>query len=233
MTYESIQLFGAFFLRRDVTDPKTGVAFPAAWPNVCGLELVCLGAGCRKKAILGPIAVNVYSAALFVEAGPAAKELGVRQRGGLFADGRDAAYCDALLDGAFMKALHLVLVRSVSGDTFAAALAEALEPRLRLAGAAEALPLLVAALTARGSFDKGVEVFFTWRPDGALEVTVQPPADGGAGGRLRGPRLRPDAVIPSQPLCRALFEVFLGADSVVPDGRAAFAAGARRLLEAK
>ena len=31
-------------------------------------------------------------------------------------------------------------------------------------------------------------------------------------------------------LCRALFEVFLGADSIVPDARSAWAAGARTLL---
>jgi hypothetical protein len=45
----------------------------------------------------------VYSVAAYVEADKAAKELGVRERGGFFET--DGDFCDALLDGAFHKAL--------------------------------------------------------------------------------------------------------------------------------
>ncbi len=40
---------------------------------------------------------------LYVEAEKAARELGIRQRGGFFSSDDD--YCQALLDGAFNKAL--------------------------------------------------------------------------------------------------------------------------------
>ena len=45
--------------------------------------------------------VQVYSVALYVEAEKAAKELGIRYRGGFFES--DADYCQAILDGAFSK----------------------------------------------------------------------------------------------------------------------------------
>jgi hypothetical protein len=43
----------------------------------------------------------------------------------------------------------------------------------------------------------------------------------------------PDLQIESVQLCRGLFEVFLGSDSVVPDARAQFAEGAKKLLESE
>ncbi len=44
---------------------------------------------------------------------------------------------------------------------------------------------------------------------------------------------RPQLRVESPMLCRALFEVFLGSESVVPDARAAWAAGARALLSSE
>ena len=41
----------------------------------------------------------------------------------------------------------------------------------------------------------------------------------------------PDLSIASPSLCRALFEVYLGSASVVPDVRTEWAAGARALLD--
>lgn len=40
----------------------------------------------------------------------------------------------------------------------------------------------------------------------------------------------PELRVESPMLCRALFEVFLGSESVVPDARSAWAGGARALL---
>ena len=44
---------------------------------------------------------------------------------------------------------------------------------------------------------------------------------------------KPALRVDSPMLCRALFEVFLGADSIVPDARSAWAAGARALLSSE
>lgn len=50
-----------------------------------------------------PLALQVYVAALYVEAERCAHELGVRYRGGFFANDDD--YTSALLDGAFNKVM--------------------------------------------------------------------------------------------------------------------------------
>jgi hypothetical protein len=66
-----------------------------------------------------------------------------------------------------------------------------------------ALAEFSAALMGK-DLDKGSEVILTWRPDGKLEVTVQPPS---ASGGLTGPRSTAGAIVSSVALCRALFEV--------------------------
>ena len=43
-------------------------------------------------------------------------------------------------------------------------------------------------------------------------------------------QVAPDKRIESPALCRALYEVFLGSESVVPEARSAWAEGARALL---
>ena len=55
---------------------------------------------------------------VYVEAEKAARELGVRARGGFFADDADEDYALALVDGAFAKALVVHIVRKVDGKTF-------------------------------------------------------------------------------------------------------------------
>ena len=62
--------------------------------------------------------LQVYAVTLYVEAEKAARELGVRSRGGFFADDADEDYALALVDGAFSKALVVQLVRKVDGETF-------------------------------------------------------------------------------------------------------------------
>ncbi len=61
---------------------------------------------------------QVYAVSVYVEAEKAARELGVRSRGGFFDDGRDEDYATALVDGAFAKALAIRLVRKVEGRQF-------------------------------------------------------------------------------------------------------------------
>ncbi len=51
---------------------------------------------------------QIYSVALYVEGEPAAKELGIRDRGGFFET--DGDFCAALVDGAFSKVLVVRVV---------------------------------------------------------------------------------------------------------------------------
>ena len=50
--------------------------------------------------------IQVYSITCYVEAEKAAKELGVRYRGGFFETEQD--FCDAIMDGAFGKAFQVL-----------------------------------------------------------------------------------------------------------------------------
>ena len=63
-----------------------------------------LGAGERKKAILGPVAVNVYAIGLYVD------ESGAKKQAGSVSDAASAG--SALRDGAYTKALRLVMART-------------------------------------------------------------------------------------------------------------------------
>lgn len=64
------------------------------------------------------VGMQVYAVTVYVEAEKAARELGVRQRGGFFDDNRDEDFALALVDGAFAKALVVQLVRKVEGKQF-------------------------------------------------------------------------------------------------------------------
>lgn len=60
----------------------------------------------------------MYALALYVEAEKAARELGIRDRGGFFKDAPDEDFCTAILDGAFDKLLQVQLVRTIDGSQF-------------------------------------------------------------------------------------------------------------------
>lgn len=61
-----------------------------------------MGAGARTKKI-ALFNVKVYAITLYVEADKAARELGIRKRGGFFDDDNDDDYALALADGGFDK----------------------------------------------------------------------------------------------------------------------------------
>jgi hypothetical protein len=197
-----------------------------------GTPARCLGAVVRAKKI-AILNVKVYAVALYVEAERAARELGVRSRGGFFDGGGgdvDGDYCAALVDGAFCKALRIDLVRDVDGSTFYEALEEAMGPRVRMMGEGEALAAFGDFFGSRSKLAKGTAIMMLWRPDGAVEVATC--VDGAARGAsaFAAPDA-PELAVQSPGLGRALFETFLGESSVVgPAGRAAWAAGARALL---
>ena len=58
---------------------------------------------------------------MYVEGAKAARELGIRKRGGMFDDTTaNDEYCDALLDASCAKLLAVQLARNVDGETFVA-----------------------------------------------------------------------------------------------------------------
>ncbi len=63
-----------------------------------------MGAGERKKSIVGPVAVNVYAIGLYVDAGAA------KAAGGGITDANSAA--QVLKAGTFPKTLRLVMART-------------------------------------------------------------------------------------------------------------------------
>ena len=204
-----------------VTDPSTSVEFPLVERLWTGAELRCMGTACRKKKI-AIIGVKVYAVALYVEAQLAAKELGVRDRGGFFETDDD--YCSALTDGAFVKALEIELVRNVEGQQFVEALEESLRPRMALSGDMGSLQKLQAFFMGK-KLGKGTVVVLVYRLDGTLDVVVREGRAGGFEGVV------PDLCVESAGLSRAIFETYLGGGSIVPDGRPVWAEGAKKLIE--
>lgn len=127
-----------------------------------------MGAGVRAKKI-AIISVKVYAVALYVEAAKAARELGVRARGGFFETDDD--YCSALVDGGFDKALQIELVRDVEGAQFVEALNEALKPRMSLSGELGTLDTFMAFFNGK-KLTKGTNIVLLYRTDATLDVMV-------------------------------------------------------------
>lgn len=75
--------------------------------------------GTAAKAVFTDKAlVQIYAVALYVEALKAARELGIRDRGGFFKDAPDEDFTTAVIDGAFDKLLQVQLVRKIDGSQF-------------------------------------------------------------------------------------------------------------------
>lgn len=209
----------------------------ARWPLAqrwwVGSETRCLGAATRVKQVLF-VKAKVYSVALYVEGKPAARELGLRARGGYLAgDAEKEAEADlasALCDGAFAKVLAVRLLRDVTGEQFAEAIGDALAPRARLTGAGAALEQYVGFLSKTQTIKEGTQIANLWTADGEeLQVQV---AQGGAGGKdIDWETRAPALTVASPSLARGLFEVYLGGTPLVPEARAAWAKGARLLLD--
>lgn len=146
--------------------------FEKCLENVCriGNDMRCMGASNRVKKIAF-IGVKVYAVALYVEAELAAKELGVRDRGGFFETDDD--YCSAITDGAFLKALDIQLVRDVEGKQFVEALDEALRPRMSLSGDTKSLQTLQNFFSGK-KLTKGTVVKLVYKVDSSLDICVKP-----------------------------------------------------------
>lgn len=175
---------------------------------------------------------------LYVEAKPAARELGLRARGGFLQSDDD--FAAALTDGAFAKVLAVRLLRDVTGEQFADAISERLAPRARLTGAGAALDQYVSFFSGR-RLVAGTCLANLWTADGEqLQVQTAGPAgdesgddsdDGGGAAAVDWQTRPPELVVASPSLARGLFETYLGGSPVVPEARAAWCGGGRRLLE--
>ncbi|GAB4813377.1 hypothetical protein N2152v2_000423 [Parachlorella kessleri] len=204
-------------------EPNTGVEFPLVQQFWLGEPTRCMGAASKSKKIAF-ISVKVYAVSLYVEAEKAAKELGVRDRGGFFDNDDD--FCQALVDGGFIKILQIQLVRKVDGQMFADALAETLEPRMRLTGELATLEKFKAFFQDK-DLDKGTNVLLMYRTDATLDVVLRQ-GDGHDYSKVVA-----ELSIPSASLCRALYEVYLGSTTVIPEAKKEWAKGARALLESE
>lgn len=210
-----------------VKDKATGVEFPLV-EYVAGAEQRCLGAGARAKKIAF-VGVNVYAVALYVDPAPAAKELGLRQRGGFFEEDASDSMADALLDGAFNKGLHIVMVRKLDGKTFGDAIVEALTPRLF--GADKEAIQQISNLFEGKELQKGTEIIMGWRVEGQLEFYVRQ----GNGKVVQAAKegVVPDLVLDQGAISRALFSVYLGSDPISADAKSSYVDGGFELLESE
>lgn len=201
-----------------VKEPETGSLFPSFLQAPRGEKTAredLLGVGVREKTIFR---VNVYAMGLYVDwtaAQPVLKRV-VGERT-LKQAKKDKAFHEAFLDDSFGKSLRWVMARDVGGEDIAEAFRDSLEPRIKAAKLDEAQRAAAeqSVRTLRGYFSaeltEGTELFFHWEPGGRLHVVV--------GGVAKG-------VIADLALCRALFDVYLGADPISSSAKDRFLEGA-------
>lgn len=186
------------------TDPATGVVFPTEL-TVGGATRALTGTGVRTRTVLK---VKVYAFGLYVDAAGAKAAL-ASYAGKSAADLQgDAGFYAKLLERQFPMTMRLVMTRTVGGETMAEAFDEALRPRV-VAAAGRNMPGGEAALDRfRGFFgesvDKGTEMMFSCTPEGTFATSI-------AGQQKQD--------LSSPALCWALFDVYLGATPISPDGK--------------
>ena len=201
-----------------VKEPETGILFPSFLRAPRGEQTSrqeLLGLGAREKTVFK---VNVYAMGLYVDFAAAEpvlrKALGQRT---LKEAKKDKAFHDAFLNDDFGKTLRWVMARDVGGDDIAEAFRESLEPRVQAAkldatqrqAAEQALRSFRSLFTTE--LTEGTELIFSWEPGGRLHTIV---------GGVR------KEVITSVPLCRAMFDIYLGADPISATAKARFLEGA-------
>jgi hypothetical protein len=187
----------------DFTEKVTGISFSDTL-SAAGKSLKFVGAGERRKAILGPVAVNVYAIGLYVDAA-AAKMAGVT-----VIDDETAAY--ALSKGTFTKSLRLVMARSVGGEKIGDALAEQIIPRVKGTD---------APVDGFKSFFKSIEML-----ENKNEVIF---TQTGSTLTVKSPVATKDFV--SADLCSAMFDIYLGDKPVSENAKKSMVAGFRGMLK--
>lgn len=202
-----------------VTEPQSGVSFPVLLTPPGGAAPHRLtGTAIRVKTWFR---VKVYAFGLYVD--PEGARSALSAFAGVPAAGlaRDARFYQRLLDGGFALTLRIVMTRDVGGKEVADSFDGALRPRVRREASGMARQEAEAALARfRAYFDldevaRGTEIVFSCRPGGRLDTSID-----------REPR----PPIESAALCRALFDVYLGAQPVSAEGKRAIVARIPELL---
>lgn len=208
-----------------VEEKATDQMFPKWLDAADGKEtrrLDLVGLGVRKKTIFR---VKVYAFGFYADASMAALALerfADRKRKELMKDPKLDA---ALLSDGYAKALRLAMARDVDAKDMAEAFEEALEPRIERLTADMKPEQQQAAMGVlkrfRSYFEKEAKedqvMVFTWLPGGRLQTTI----DGKVSPELK-----------SLPLCRALFDVYLGADPISESGKEDIVDGLPGLVKA-
>mmetsp|Transcript_14991 Transcript_14991/g.45250 ORF Transcript_14991/g.45250 Transcript_14991/m.45250 type:complete len:289 (+) Transcript_14991:163-1029(+) len=204
------------------TFEEGGQTFPVVRTYWDGSGCRALAAGTRTKKIAF-VNVKVYAIAVYAEGDLAARELAVRKRGGFF--DVDADYAQAIVDGAFIKSLVIKMCRKVDGETFVEAIAEALEPRMRLCGEMDALNKFKDFFLGLDKLEKNTTITMMWTKNNSLEVLVR--ADDS---NVIYAKEKPDERFQSSALGRALFDLYLGEKAIIPELISRVAEGCKQLI---
>ena len=201
-----LSALGAPLAAQSYTDPATGVAFPTSLTLPGGGSPQTLtGTGVRTRTVLK---VKVYAFGLYVDAAGAHAALAAWSGKPAEQLQADETFYGKIIERGFATTMRLVMTRNVDGETMAEAFNEALGPRVQAAAGRGMTGGEAALQTFRGYFGetvaKGTELVFACTPDGKFSTSI-----GGA--------VKPD--IQSPALCWALFDVYLGATPISPDGK--------------
>lgn len=188
-----------------VTEPKTKISFPRTL-----LGQRCLGVGVRSKQLLGPLAVNVYCVALYAR---------LPTHPYTYAGSAAGDAVSTLLAGDCPLTLCLTFARSVTPEQFLGALNAELATRSTDAATLESF----SAYFRGKSLDTGATVLLSLLPSRRLDVSLMAP-------QALTPPAAPGASFASPAFARALFDVYVGENSIVPDAKKAWAAGASKPL---
>uniref|UniRef100_A0A0G4GWT2 Chalcone isomerase domain-containing protein n=1 Tax=Chromera velia CCMP2878 TaxID=1169474 RepID=A0A0G4GWT2_9ALVE len=111
-----------FPLAAILTDAATGLDFETDVSFPSSPKMTLLGAGVRAKALLGPIAVNVYSVGLYVEPSKARQTLSGFKTIEEAELAKKEDFYKALMKEDLPKAMHLKFARSVGASKIVEAL---------------------------------------------------------------------------------------------------------------
>ncbi|CAL8466934.1 g6470 [Coccomyxa elongata] len=182
-----------------------------------GGDFLYLGSGIYYKKILF---INV-------KASVARRELRRLQDEGFF-KGRgytDDSLTAALNAGKFRKCLQIQMLRSATVSQFDSEISKDLRPRLERTGDQGLLQAFLDYFKDK-SFTTGTTLLSLWEEDNVLTGDLFPP------GFNDFADAKVSQTLPSENFCRALYDMYIGPSSIVPDGRSQFAQGALELLKA-
>ena len=203
-----------------LTEPHSGVSFPVSLTPPGGTTAHWITGTAIREVTIFIVTVQVYAFGLYVERGAARASL-ARYAGRPAASlAQDASFYERLLALEFAMTLRLVMTRDVAGADVGKAFDDALRPRLARQGSGFDAAARGSLQRFRGYFDvgqlsTGTVVVFSCSPAGRLTTSVA--------GRTQRP-------IDSRPLCRALFDVYLGAEPISDAGKRSLIEGFPELL---